>query len=159
MSPTIATVATSQRRPSIVAAAAASSAAETSSVRCVPISGIAIERGHERPEQAADRRERVEPPRDLAGRRDLDDREADRERRDHPEQDDRRREQQQRPEERADHGARRHLVEPARRDVEDRRRDERDQRDEQRRCEDEPPEQLRRRVAVGDAARRASSRG
>ena len=41
----IAAVATSQRRPSIVDAAAASSAAVTSSVRCVPISGIVMSAG------------------------------------------------------------------------------------------------------------------
>ncbi len=65
------------------------------------------ERGEERPEQAAHRRERVEPPGDGAGVPDVLDTEPHRERRDHAEQDHRRREEREHGEEGADRRARR----------------------------------------------------
>ena len=78
------------------------------------------ERGEERPEQAAHRRERVQPPGDGACVPDVLDAEPHRERRDHAEQDHRRGEEREHGEEGADRRSGGDLVEPLHRDVEER---------------------------------------
>ncbi len=99
------------------------------------------ERGEERPEQAADRRERVEPAGDLARVPHVVDREPHRERGDHPEQDHRRREQHQDGEEGSDRRAGRDLVEALHRHVQKRSRRKRSYCDEGSSGEDDDAEQ------------------
>ena len=108
------------------------------------------QRGQESAQQAADGRDRIEPPGD--GPRGLDplQPEPDREGRHHPEQDDRRSEQDQHAEERADRRTGGHLVEPFDREVEEGPGDERDHGDEHRRRDHQPAEDARVRPAVGE---------
>ena len=109
------------------------------------------ERREERPQERAGGRERVQPSRDRAGGLDGRDREPDRERRHHPEQDDRRRAQEQHRDEAPHHGSDRRLVEPFDGQIEERLGDERDRRHAERGPEDDEAEQRRVGPAVGDA--------
>ena len=109
------------------------------------------ERREERPEDAPDRRERVEASRDAARLGHVPECEPDRERRDRTEQRHRHGEHRERREEGARDDPDGHRGEPVQREVERRARDERDRSDRHRRDEDDPPEQLGPRPGVGHA--------
>ena len=108
------------------------------------------QRRDERADERAGGGERIEAPRDGAGGCDVGDRQADRERRDHPERDDGRGEEEEHGEERADHCARRSVVEIADRRVEKRPGEERRQRNPDRRRENDQAEQAWLRPPVGE---------
>ncbi len=109
------------------------------------------QRRNERAEERAGGRERVEATRHRSRGRDVGDREADREGRDHPERDDGRREQEEDGEERADHGTRGSVVEIADRGIEKRPGDERCDRHPDRGREHDQAEQARFGPPVGEA--------
>ena len=123
-----------------------------SSVRCVPTSGIAISAGTNVPRREPTVGKRVEAAGHCACRCDVGDREPDRERRDHPEQDDGGREQEQDGEEGADHGARGRVVEAAHRRVEERPGDEGRQGHPCRRGEHDQAKQAWLRPPIGELA-------
>ena len=121
-----------------------------SSVRCVPTSGIAISAGTNVPTSGAGGGERIEAPCHGAGGSDIGDRQADRERRDHPQRDNGRGEEEENGDERADHCARRSVVEITDRRVEKRPGEERRQRNPDRRCENDQAQQAWLRPSVGE---------
>jgi hypothetical protein len=108
------------------------------------------ERGEERPEEAADRGQRVELPGHGPRVAHVVDRQPDREGSDHPEQGQCRCEEREHGEERADRGTGRHLVETVHGNVEERPGRERDDGDQYGPDDDDPTQHARARMPVRD---------
>ncbi len=110
------------------------------------------QRGGPGPEQAADGRDRVEPPGHPARLRDVGDGEPERVRRDRAGDEDRGRDEDRHAEQRSDERARRDRVERVGGDAEEGVGDERHDREQQAREQHDPVEPGARRVAVGELA-------
>ena len=104
------------------------------------------------PEQAADRRDRVQPPGHRAGLGDVGDGQAQRVRRDRARDEDRDRDEHRDAEQRADEGARRDRVQRVDGEAEERVGDERHGREQHPGQQHDPVQPLARRVAVGEPA-------
>ena len=121
-------------------------------MRCVPTSGISSSDGAERPEQRADRRDRVHAPGRLARVLDAVQLEPDRPRRDRAEHQHRDRDEREHAEQRAGEGADRDVVERVDRERQQRLRDDRHDREQHGGRQHEHAEAVEVRMPVGQAA-------